>query len=108
MKEKEIKIPIYNDTLIISQSDSLKEVENKYDLTDTSGYDAITFKMNGVIHVAFEGNPKTSIIVHESVHITNYIFELSNIDPDLHNDEPQAYLLQWVFEECFNFIHNKK
>lgn len=46
-----------------------------------------------------------NIIVHESVHIVNYIFEDTHIKPDVKNDELQAYLTAWVFDEINNFIN---
>jgi len=40
-----------------------------------------------------------STLAHESLHITNQIFDFHGVKIDTKNDEHQAYFLTWVFEE---------
>lgn len=40
-------------------------------------------------------------IAHESVHLTSFLFNRKGIIPDIHNDEPQAYLLGWFSAQIY-------
>ena len=44
------------------------------------------------------------VIVHEAIHISNYIALERDIDPDFENDEPIAYLAEWITDEVYKFI----
>lgn len=39
-------------------------------------------------------------LAHESVHAANDLFSLRGQELSAKNDESQAYLVQWVFENC--------
>jgi hypothetical protein len=54
--------------------------------------------------VSFESN-NNSLIAHEIVHLVNYIFLDTGVKLDLINDEAQAYLTGWLFEEIENFLN---
>jgi len=54
--------------------------------------------------VVFAGKPTNKTIAHEVVHITNMIFNKKGIIPDLDNDEFQAYLSAFIFEQIKNVI----
>ena len=43
-------------------------------------------------------------IAHEVVHLVNMIFQYVDYKPDLSNDEAQAYLHQYIFEEIFTAL----
>lgn len=112
MKTKKVKIPLYVGRLIIYQVDNIKEIEKKHNLTDCTGVDALAFQINkkngsGRFFMAFEGKTTPSIIAHEATHITNLIFSHFGAELDLKNDEPQAYLLEWVVNECHKFLEVK-
>lgn len=49
---------------------------------------------------AFKPDTKLKYIAHESVHLCSNIFEVHDIKPDVYNDEPQAYLTGWLFDQC--------
>lgn len=112
MRIKKISIPLYSGWLILHQTDDLKEVQDKYNLTDISGCDGIAFVLedkSGIMnyYMAFESKTTAEIIAHEALHITNYIMDRHCIRPDLINDEPQAYLLGWIVKQCDKFINKK-
>jgi len=46
-----------------------------------------------------------SLIVHEAVHIANYIFNYIDYRPDRDNDEVEAALVQWIFEKAHKFLN---
>lgn len=108
MRSKKIKIPIYQGTLIIIETDDLSEVSNKYNTPDLSKYGAVTLKdENEYRHyiVAFESDSfSNSLIAHEVVHLINYIFLDCGVELDRVNDEPQAYLTGWLFKKIEKFF----
>lgn len=112
MRTKKVKIPIYGGTLVIVQSNDMQPVVDKYNLTnDALNCNALAFKqpMKGdkfVVCAAFKFIDP-DIIAHEAVHVVNYIFDYKCIQLDLINDEPQAYLTGWVFDECYKFLNKK-
>lgn len=40
--------------------------------------------------------------MHESVHVVNHILDSLDTSPSTKEDEVQAYLTQWVFEQINN------
>ncbi len=50
-----------------------------------------------------------STITHEAVHACNFIFNLKGIRLDSNNDEPQAYLTDWITREVYKtYLKTKK
>jgi hypothetical protein len=53
-------------------------------------------------------NPLTpGIITHEALHLTNFILNERGVLFDYENDEPHAYLLEWIIDEIFKFLSEK-
>lgn len=95
---KKITIPIYNDTVYVDTYIEQKEVKDKYDYDASPTNEAFCFRSEKGVVVVFNKNKITSqVIVHECVHIVNFIFAKKGIDLDIHNDEPQAYLMDYIF-----------
>lgn len=95
-----IKIPIYNERLKVVFYNENKDIESKYDIEIYPSTEAFTTRLNnGIILVAFNSNKVNSrVVVHECVHIVNFIFKSKGIDLHLDNDESQAYLTDYIFE----------
>lgn len=110
MKTKRINIPIYNTILTIVISKNLDGVAEKFNLnTDLSKYSAITIdNLDGSLVVAFSDANRIKDIVHEVVHIKNYIFKNINQKLDVDNDEAEAYLTTWLFNYIYEFLKNNK
>lgn len=119
MKYKRINIPIYNQVLhiIISEDveSEIKDINKKFycefDNYDFAGY-AIGINKHNLLLINNKNIPteafKISVISHESFHISNFISKRIGINPDVNNDEPQAYLLSWIVEETIKFMTNEK
>jgi acetone carboxylase gamma subunit len=43
------------------------------------------------------------VMAHEAVHIADFIFTNCGITHDLDNDEPFAYLVEWIINELYEF-----
>ena len=61
--------------------------------------------------VAYFYKTRIDIIAHESVHVTNSIFQDTHIDFNYENDEHYAYMVGWVakcIEEAFDLKLTKR
>jgi hypothetical protein len=109
MKSKTINIPIYCGKLTIIYDEDLLSVQKKYKTSSLEDFGAVTFKhKSGYRHyvVAFSDREHLSNIAHEIVHIKNYIFLDCAMELDRYNDEPEAYLTGWLFDEIYKFLNN--
>lgn len=100
IKEKRIKIPIYNAFLFIGVYDDFEELNKQYNTDATNTTDAVCWSCVNGTAVFFNKNKlKPNVIVHECVHVVNRIFKEKGIDLDIDNDEAQAYLMDYIFEK---------
>ena len=107
MRKKTIRIPIYECDLTIILDDDLSYIEKKYKTKDLSDYGAVTMRVPdkfGEYIIAFEYTGG-AIISHEIVHLKNYIYQDCSIELDRYNDEPEAYLTGWLFDQINNFLN---
>ena len=119
MKKKTIKIPIYfGDFIIILDPDDWKNVNEIYQHrlgwtrpADKSD-EAFVFEDNhngySKYIVCFKRHSKNSVIAHECVHLVNKLFKDRGQQLDIENDEAQAYMTGWFFEQIENFFKNLK
>jgi len=110
MKEKTIDIPIYRGKITIILDTDLSYAEKKYKTKSLKDFGAVTIKDDSKYRnyvVAFEYFDG-AIIAHEIVHIINYIYLDCGIELDRVNDENQAYLTGWLFDEIYKFLNTNK
>lgn len=97
---KKFKIPIYDHYIHVILEDEIEECVAYVHATD-----------NKVLYAVFQrGKITPSLIVHETVHLVNIIFKFKGITPTNTNDEPQAYLTEYIFDkltETLNKLENK-
>jgi hypothetical protein len=104
-----IDIPIYCGKITIVLDKDLSYVEKKYKTASLKNFGAVTLKDESKYRnyvVAFE-YISGSIIAHEVVHLINYIYLDCGIELDRANDENQAYLTGWLFNEIETFLKNQ-
>lgn len=107
MKRKTIDIPIYGVKLTMVLDDDFSYVENKYNLNTLNGR-AVTIVNSEIyrhIIVAFVDKKYVGSIAHEVVHIKNYICLWCGAELDRENDEYEAYLTGWLFEQIYKFLN---
>lgn len=110
MRTKTIKIPLYTGKLTIIQTDDFKALEKQYNLENIDNtIEAFVFKNydkkpSPTWVIVLPENVKLPVVVHECVHLTNFVFNHVRIKLDSENDENQAYLTEWFFEQIQNFI----
>lgn len=94
-----INVPIYTGVFHIFVYNSREALIEKF--PEEKNTNAWCYK-DGVYNYCMVLHKETllSSLVHESVHIVNYIFEYHGVKLDTKNDETQAYFTTWVFEQC--------
>jgi hypothetical protein len=108
-RSKVIKIPIYYAQLTVILFDKVEDVVKKYKLKtkiELASYGALAFRVpDDYRHyaIALETDWRANV-VHEIIHVINYLYADLGIDLDLKNDEPQAYLAGWLFDEIDKFL----
>lgn len=113
MKRKEVDIPIFHDRFTIVKVRNLQDLNAVYNTNiKPNEFEAVTFLSNDdEIIIAFGGDKdeliKTKIIVHECVHLVNYIYERLCMELNTKNDEPQAYIMEWVFDQVEQFLNKE-
>lgn len=85
----------------------LSYVEKKHKTKSLKDFGAVTLQDEDKHRhyvVAFTEKNHLSNIAHEIVHIINYIYLDCGIELDRVNDENQAYLTGWLFDEIYKFL----
>lgn len=96
--EKNVRIPIYRYTLKIVVANSVKEAAERFtDIQDTTAKGTVLDYGDKAIIVVPPDDMPT--IVHECEHVKNAVWERIGYIPTAKNDEPDAYLLEYIFEE---------
>lgn len=108
MKQKTIEINPYCCELTIIYDKDFSFVEKEYNLPSLKDFGAVTFKDEKKYRhyvVVFTDKKHLSNIVHEIVHIKNHIYLDCAMQLDRFNDEHEAYLTGWLFDEIYNFLN---
>lgn len=118
MLEHVVDIPIYRGKLIIIVSDDKEEIKKKISdfeedgdiyghacLTNWEGWQGFAL----VINHKNKHRPLTfGVIAHEALHLTNFLMNERGVHLDYENDEPHAYLLDWIIEQVLDFLSQHK
>ena len=86
----------------------LSYVEKKYKTISLDNFGAVTLTNKSKYRhyvVAFTDANHLSNIAHEIVHIKNHIYLDCAMELDRFNDEPEAYLTGWLFDQIYNFLN---
>lgn len=110
--EKEIQIPIYGGKLMIHITNS-KKVASK--IAGQKQYDVFAFHIrNNHEHYHIVLNPEHpkaeityGVIAHECTHAALTLFKSRGIHPDVENQEPLAYMIEWLVDQVVKFMHEK-
>jgi len=113
--KKVIDIPIYFGKFVIVATNNMKKLDKATKLkTNKTNLYATTFwnmyDEDEGFFVAFNFWNKNKqinhgVIAHEAVHIADFIFESRGVQRDWENDEPYAYIVQFLVDEIYKFIY---
>lgn len=104
---------LYKENFIFLPAFSQKQVDtftnkHKIEPIDIEGCEGRTVFCDNFVLIWSRYKDKSfeslSTLVHECVHATNMILDHKGIPMSLENDESQAYLVEWIFENCFRVL----
>ena len=113
LTKKEIKIPIYTGSLVLIESNSNKKISKELDFFDNEEIYAHSIMFNNKGRTGYgivfnfknkDSNITHGVIAHEAYHITSFIAEEHGVMWDPENDEPLAYLINWIVDQIYIFV----
>lgn len=117
MKYKTIKVPIYPCYFTVAETQNAEEFSTRFNLdVDYEPYASTlhgSIKRGGrqrncvfiLLNRSNEHSPLSlSVIAHECFHASQMVFDIIGQEAGEGREEPQAYLIDWFFEECMNFL----
>lgn len=60
-----------------------------------------------VLNPCSDINITHGVIAHEAVHLAGFVADICGIVPDFNNDEPIAYLVEWITDQAHKFLKEK-
>lgn len=107
---KKIQVPIYNFTIYVTIFDKWEEVVKWYsdDKEDEREGFLLTKTSDPTKMKLFVNVENPSCIIHEITHIKNIIFDTIQYIPNKHNDEPEAYLVQYLYNKIVEVYYKHK
>lgn len=105
LTEKNIQIPIYDFKVEVCVFSDVKEAREKYSEYMEDGFLACTLEHRGCskCKLIIPCNDYPSV-VHELEHVKNLVWKAKGYKPQEDNDEPDAYLMGWLFEQVDKII----
>lgn len=105
LTEKNIHIPIYDFKVEICVFSDIKEAKEKYPEYMEDGILACTLEYIGCskCKLIIPCNDYPSV-VHELEHVKNLVWKVKGYTPQNNNDEPDAYLIGWLFGQVDKVI----
>jgi len=109
-------IPIYHGVFIWMLSNDNKKIEKRIKNFDEEPFAhclelSWSNKYGVCILLNFNNNYGAKIsygtIAHEAVHAASFILDSRGVVPDFNNDEPQAYLVEYIVNEIIKFVKAK-
>lgn len=94
-------------------SNNFKKANKKFKLVEREKFKSAAAYCNrqfvdGWMLIMLKPDNSPGEIAHEALHATNAIMDRMGQEPDLDNDEFQAYLLTYIVDECYGNIKRYK
>lgn len=105
--KRKIKIPIFRVSLLIVVVDDMNECLQIDSKVDTASDSCVVDYNDGRVTIFVTGKD-LSVVAHECLHVKNSIWYRIGYKPQADNDEVDAYLLDYIFNEVKKVIdkHN--
>ena len=101
--KKVIKVPIYDDKVIIVVADNLNEARELYP-TIGENIKACVLEGSGYSIIVVPPN-QLNLVIHECLHLKNCIWNHIGYKPISNNDEVDAYLIEYLFDQVLKTIN---
>jgi hypothetical protein len=112
IRKKKLKVPIYKkQTLELYEFETHKEILKLFKLGKKIG-GGNTFQIIDGKHPKWaiainKDSKRPDIFAHEAFHAACNILDKAGVGLDYDNQEPHAYLIQWIVGECHKFYKVK-
>jgi len=120
LHKQDLILPIYRGhfvTIITNDFDKIKKIDPEFRGDQSTLYAHSIHmpwgknKRDGYVIVLNFDNPSRPLypgtIAHETVHIANMVAGSRGVIADFENDEPIAYLVEWLTDQVHYFINKK-
>lgn len=107
---KKIQVPIYNFTIYVTIFDEWEEITKYYignKEVEREGFLLINNIDRNILKL-YINSSCPSCIIHEIIHIKNIICDIIDYKPNSENDEPEAYLVQYLYDKIIKVYHKHK
>ena len=103
--KKAIQIPLWNFRVEVTVFDDISELDAEYNDFIHTGMLACTleYKDCSRCELLIPSNDYPTV-VHELEHVKNLTWKAKGYKPQADNDEPDAYLIGWLFEQVDKII----
>ena len=102
--EKNIIIPIYRYALKIVVFDTFKEAKERFSEIESEDSKGLMIDYGDRCMICVPPND-TLTVVHECEHVKNAIWKRIGFIPTTENDEPDAYLLEYLYKEVMKIVN---
>ncbi len=85
-----------------------EQIQKMFNVELDSSCRGVTMVTESGIVIWIEENTLLGCLVHECVHAAKFLFKQKGVISSNENDEPLAYLVQWIYENCEKKIKKRK
>lgn len=85
----------------------IRKTTPRYSINLT-GVHGNTARTDTAIYIWLRTNTDYGALVHECIHAANYTLSDRGIKVDAFNDEPTAYMAQWIYYKCEKHMKGHK
>ena len=114
---RDYDVPLYRGKLIIVISNSIEKLKAKVPEFNRSRIYAHSFGINykgrtGYAMILNFENDFAAMthgcITHEAIHLAHFVADDKGFVADFNNDEPIAYLAEWITDKAYEFMKESK
>jgi hypothetical protein len=109
LTERKFRVPIYDFKVIVTVFDDYTEARNKFPHALVSSAYGCTMEYIdcGKCHILIPSSGM-STVVHELEHVKNLIWKFTGYQSQAGNDEPDAYLMGYLYEQVEKILNIHK
>ena len=113
--KRTIPLDIYKEEITVILSNDTDKLNKKFDLVETEYFAMVTTSGGRGLDIVIILNPLHSqcklavgTVAHESFHAAMHLAYHKGIDVEFSNQEPMAYLLEYITNKVHKFLQDKQ
>lgn len=105
---QKFKIPIYGVDVMVHMFDTYDEAQREIPNFDSNTLGCVQIDVkNHICHLCVPYN-KASTTIHELEHLKNAVWDIIGYKPNPVNDEPDAYLIEYLWTRVYKVFEKHK